>query len=143
MITSQPASSSATKGCTPAMATMRSVASSSSSVEVGRPSSPAMAEPARILRAQVVRVDLGIEPAELEGGEAVLRGEVADDLDVESTRLLVPVSPAEPMIIGLPVRRAASSISCRSCSCQARGLVEVSEPSGTGPTSSLPESAAM
>ncbi len=60
-----------------------------------------------------------------------------------STRLFAPVSPAEPMIIGTPSRRDASSISSRSCVCQASGLVEVSEPSGIGPTSSLPESAAM
>lgn len=60
-----------------------------------------------------------------------------------STRLFDPVSPAEPMIIGTPIRRAASSMTSRSWRCQASGLVEVSEPRGTGPTSSLPESAAM
>ena len=60
-----------------------------------------------------------------------------------STRLLLPVSPAEPMTIGTPSLRAASSMCSRSCRCQDSGLVEVSEPSGTGPTSSLPESAAM
>ena len=60
-----------------------------------------------------------------------------------STRLFDPVSPAEPMIIGTPSLRDASSICSRSWRCQASGLVEVSEPSGTGPTSSLPESAAM
>ena len=35
-----------------------------------------------------------------------------------STRLLVPVSPEEPIIIGTPCSRAASSISSRSCFCQ-------------------------
>ena len=60
-----------------------------------------------------------------------------------STRLLDPVSPDEPMIIGTPSSRDASSMSSRSCVCQASGLVDVSEPSGIGPTSSLPESAAM
>ncbi|MNT56022.1 hypothetical protein D3C72_1933000 [compost metagenome] len=60
-----------------------------------------------------------------------------------STRLLVPVSPAEPMIIGTPMRREASNISSRSCACQAFGLAQVSLPSGTGPMSSLPLSAAM
>ena len=60
-----------------------------------------------------------------------------------STRQLVPVSPAEPIIIGTSSSRAASSMCSRSCSCQAAGLAQVSLPSGTGPMSSLPESAAM
>jgi hypothetical protein len=60
-----------------------------------------------------------------------------------STRLFAPVSPAEPMIIGTPSLRDAISMSSRSCVCQARGLVDVPDPSGIGPTSSLPESAAM
>ena len=60
-----------------------------------------------------------------------------------STRLFAPVSPADPMIIGTRSSREATSISSRSCVCQASGLVDVSEPSGIGPTSSLPESAAM
>lgn len=47
------------------------------------------------------------------------------------------------MIIGTPSEREASSICSRSWVCQASGLVEVSLPSGIGPTSSLPESAAM
>jgi hypothetical protein len=53
------------------------------------------------------------------------------------------VSPAEPMIIGTRSLREASSMCSRSWTCHARGLVEVSVPSGIGPTSSLPESAAM
>ena len=60
-----------------------------------------------------------------------------------STRLLEPVSPDEPMIIGTPSWREAGSMCSRSCVCHASGLVDVSVPSGTGPTSSLPESAAM
>ena len=52
------------------------------------------------------------------------------------------MSPAEPTIIGTPSSRDATSISSRSCVCHASGLVDVSEPSGIGPTSSLPESAA-
>src|SRR6218665_1373725 len=60
-----------------------------------------------------------------------------------STRLFEPVSPAEPMIIGTPSSRAASSMSSRSCRCQASGLVELAEPRGTGPTASLRESAAI
>ena len=59
------------------------------------------------------------------------------------TRLFAPVSPEEPMIIGTPSRREASSMCSRSWVCQASGLVDVSVPRGTGPTSSLPESAAM
>src|SRR6516164_8791031 len=58
-----------------------------------------------------------------------------------STRLLAPVSPAEPTIIGTPRRRDASSIVSRSSTCHCNGLDEVSEPSGTGPTSHDPESA--
>src|SRR5438477_532027 len=54
-----------------------------------------------------------------------------------STRLFEPVSPDEPMIIGTPSCRDASSICSRSCICHASGLVDVSVPSGTGPTSSL------
>ena len=58
-----------------------------------------------------------------------------------STRLLLPVSPAEPTIIGTPRRRAASSIVSRSSTCHCRGLEDMSVPSGTGPTSHDPESA--
>jgi hypothetical protein len=60
-----------------------------------------------------------------------------------STRLFDPVSPDEPMIIGTPSLREASSIASRSCVCHDSGLVDVSVASGPGPTSSLPESAAM
>jgi hypothetical protein len=59
----------------------------------------------------------------------------------KSTRLLLPVSPAEPTIIATPRRRDASSIVSRSSTCHCRGLDEVSEPSGTGPTSHDPASA--
>ena len=58
-----------------------------------------------------------------------------------STRLLLPVSPAEPTIIGTPRCRAASSIVSRSSVCHCSGLDEMSVPSGTGPTSHDPESA--
>jgi hypothetical protein len=37
------------------------------------------------------------------------------------------------MIIGTPSEREASSMCSRSWTCQARGLVEVSVPSGIGP----------
>jgi hypothetical protein len=58
-----------------------------------------------------------------------------------STRLLLPVSPAEPTIIGTPRRRDASSMVSRSSTCHCSGLDEMSAPSGTGPTSQDPESA--
>src|SRR5690348_6852901 len=58
-----------------------------------------------------------------------------------STPLLLPVSPAEPTIIGTPSRRAASSMCSRSCLCHCSGLDETSAPSGPGPTSHDPESA--
>ncbi len=58
-----------------------------------------------------------------------------------STRLFVPVSPAEPMIIGTPRRRDASNMCSRSCVCHASGLDEMSAPSGPGPISHDPESA--
>ena len=58
-----------------------------------------------------------------------------------STRLLLPVSPAEPTIIGTPSRRDASSMVSRSSICHRRGLDEMSAPSGTGPTSRDPKSA--
>src|SRR5215472_7118743 len=58
-----------------------------------------------------------------------------------STRLLLPVSPAEPTIIGTPRRRDASSICSRSATCHCSGLDEISAPSGPGPTSHDPESA--
>ncbi len=60
-----------------------------------------------------------------------------------STRESEPVSPAEPISIGTSSSRAASSISSRSWRCQLSGLAQVSLPSGTGPMSSLPESAAI
>ena len=67
--------------------------------------------------------------------------------EVARGRAVIPANhnhpESEPMIIGTPSSRAASSMCSRSCVCQASGLVEVSVPSGTGPTSSLPESAAM
>ena len=56
-----------------------------------------------------------------------------------STRLLVPVSPAEPMIMGTPRRRAPSSMCSRSCVCHASGLHETSSPNGPGPMSHEPE----
>jgi len=59
----------------------------------------------------------------------------------KSTRLLLPVSPAEPTIIATPRRRDASSIVSRSSTCHCRGLDEMSAPSGTGPTSQDPASA--
>jgi len=58
-----------------------------------------------------------------------------------STRLLLPVSPAEPTTIGTPRRRDAISIVSRSSVCHCSGLDEVSAPSGPGPTSHDPESA--
>ena len=79
----------------------------------------------------------------MNGASPCLRASSLMMLTYRSTRLFEPVSPAEPMIMGTPSSRAASSICSRSCRCQASGLVEVSDPSGTGPTSSLPESAAM
>jgi len=54
---------------------------------------------------------------------------------------LLPVSPAEPTIIGTPRRREASNIVSRSSVCHCSGLDEMSAPSGPGPTSHDPESA--
>ena len=55
----------------------------------------------------------------------------------------VLITGGDPMIMGAPVLRDASSMCSRSWRCHASGLVQMSAPSGTGPTSSLPESAAM
>src|SRR5713101_885023 len=55
----------------------------------------------------------------------------------------VPVSEAEPTIMGTPNRRAARSISSRSCRCHSWGLQRSSAPRGWGPISQLPESATI
>lgn len=55
-----------------------------------------------------------------------------------STRRLVPVSPAEPMITGTPSLRAAGGISSISWVREASGPAVPSEPSGAGPQSLRP-----
>src|SRR6266481_2782985 len=55
----------------------------------------------------------------------------------------VPVSEAEPTIMGTPSPRAARSMSSRSCRCHSSGLQGSSDPRGWGPISQLPESATM
>ena len=80
-----------------------------------------------------------MEPADAESRQRVLASELLDDLHEQSTRLFVPVSPADPMIIGTPRRRAASNMCSRSCVCHASGLDETSAPRGPGPMSQEPE----
>src|SRR6266849_4011605 len=55
----------------------------------------------------------------------------------------VPVSEAEPTIMGTASPRAARSISSRSCRCHSWGLQRSSAPRGWRPISQLPESATI
>ncbi len=131
-------------GCTPAIATMRVGGVEFGLGQVGMAVEAPDGVAGAHAPAQAFLLDLRVEVAEAELRQAVLRRELADDAHVAGRRgCSCRCRPAEPMIIGTPSRRDASSIASRSCVCQASGLVEVSEPSGIGPTSSLPESAAM
>jgi hypothetical protein len=58
---------------------------------------------------QRVFAHFGIEIADAKPGQCMRPGKVPDNVDEQIDRLLLPVSPAEPTIIGTPRRRDASS----------------------------------